>query len=62
VQFIQVDAAFADEGSHYQEEHGVFELVLAVDLFPALGQVAFKFPQFVWLFDPFCSLLRFSNR
>src|ERR1017187_9602678 len=61
MQLIQVDAVFPNEVSQDEEEHGVFEFVLGVDLFPALGQMAFKFPQLVWLFDPRCYLPRFLD-
>ena len=43
MQFIRVDTPFPHEISQDEEEHGVFEFVLGVDLFPTLGQMAFKF-------------------
>ena|SRR5271157_1121232 len=52
MQFIRVDTPFPHEVSQDEEKHGVFEFVPGVDLFPTLGQMAFKFPQLVWLFDP----------
>ena len=61
MQFIQGDTPFPHEVSQDEEEHGVFEFVLGVDLFPTLGQMAFKFPQLVWLFDPRCHLPRFLD-
>ncbi len=61
MQLIRVDTPFRHEVSQDEEEHGVFEFVLGVDLFPTLGQMAFKFPQLVWLFDPRCHLPRFLD-
>ena len=61
VQLIQVDTPFPHEVSQHQEKHGIFEFVPGVDLFPTLGQMALKFPQLVWLFDPRCHLLRFLD-
>ena len=61
MQLIRVDTPISQEASQDEEEHGVFEFVLGVDLFPALGQMAFKFPQLVWLFDPRCYLPRFLD-
>jgi len=43
MQLIRVDTPFPHEISQDEEEHGVFEFVLGVDLFPTLGQMAFKF-------------------
>jgi len=43
MQLIRVDTPFPHEVSQDEEEHGVFEFVLGVDLFPTLGQMAFKF-------------------
>ena len=61
MQLIHVDPAFPNQVTQNQEKHGVFVLVPRVDLFPALGQVAFKSPQLVRLLDPLCHLLRFSD-
>ena len=61
MQLIRVDTPFPHEVSQDEEEHGVFEFVLRVDLFPTLRQMAFKFPQLVWLLDPRCDLLRFLD-
>jgi hypothetical protein len=51
MQLIQVDTPFPHEVSQDEEEHGVFEFVLGVDLLATPGQVALKFPQLVWLLD-----------
>ena len=61
MQLIRRDTPFPDEVSQDEEKHGVFEFVLGVDLFATPGQVAFKFPQLVWLFDPHCHLPRFLD-
>jgi len=61
MQLIRVETPFPHEVRQDEEEHGVFEFVLGVDLFPTLGQMAFKFPQLVWLFDPRCHLPRFVD-
>jgi len=61
MQLIQVNTPFPHEVSQDEEEHRVFEFVLGVDLFATPGQVAFKSPQFVWLFDPLCLLFRLSD-
>ena len=61
MQLIRVDTPFPDEVSQDEEEHRVLEFVLGIDLFPTLGQMAFKFPQLVWLFDPRCYLPRFLD-
>jgi hypothetical protein len=40
MQLIRVDTPFPHEVSQDEEEHGVFEFVLGVDLFPTLRQMA----------------------
>ena len=44
VQFIRVNTPVPDEVGQDEEERGVFEFVLGVDLVPTLGQMAFKLP------------------